>query len=67
MSFIIIARWVRLCLRMRANRVILNIVFFLKENFFMFLYYFDMLISKIIFNKIKKNYFDGFLSKNNIF
>jgi uncharacterized protein YjlB len=31
----------------------------------MFLYYFDMLISKIIFNKIKKFYFDGFLKKKN--
>jgi len=53
MSFIIIARWVRLCLGMCAN-YFKYCFFCLKFFIFMFLYYFNMLMSKIIFNKIKK-------------
>jgi len=47
---------------MRLKRVPLNLNFFFKF-FLMFLNRFDMLISKIIFLKIKKYYFNVFLNK----
>jgi hypothetical protein len=68
MSFIIIAKVGKAVFENACKPRYLKYYLFFKRNFFfMFLYYFDMLISKIIFNKIKKNYFDGFLNKKNIF
>jgi hypothetical protein len=50
-----------------ANEKIIQTVFFknLKLIIFIFLDCLDVRISKIIFKKIKKYYFDAFLIKNN--
>jgi hypothetical protein len=54
-----------------ANRVLKNfknfLFFLFKINFFIFLNYFNELIIKIIFKKIKKNYFYTFLNKKKHF
>ena len=39
------------------------LIFFSSNNFFMFSDHFDVLMSKMIFKKMKKLYFDAFLNE----